>query len=130
MVIPLYPPALSPPVKALGAEGGQAGLGVRSKGTANQAHTLHQRSSASISGPVWVFISEYQCPSAVQKTALRAVGPLYPPALSPPVKALEAKGGQAGLGVRLKETANQAHTLHQRSSASISGPVLVFISEY
>ena len=34
-----------------------------------------------------VFMSEYQCLSAVQKTALRAVGPLYPPALSPPAKA-------------------------------------------
>ena len=47
-----------------------------------------------------VFISEYQRPSAVQKTALRAVGPLCPPALSPPAKALVEKGGQAGGGVR------------------------------
>jgi len=69
VVIPLYPPALSPPVKALGAKGGQAGLGVRLKGTVKQAHTLHQRSSASISGPVLVFISEYERPSAVGLSA-------------------------------------------------------------
>jgi hypothetical protein len=56
--------------------------------------SVHQRSAL-------VFISEYWCSSAVRKTALRAVVPLYPPALSPPAKALGAKGGQAGLGFRL-----------------------------
>ena len=70
----------------------------------------HQRSSASISGPVLVFISEYLRPSAVEKTALRAVGPLYPPALSPPAKAPVAKGGQAG-GKGFRGTADEPHTL-------------------
>jgi hypothetical protein len=35
------------------------------------------------------------------QTALRAVGPLIPPAPSPPAKALGAKGGQAVLGSSL-----------------------------
>jgi len=51
--------------------------------------SVHQRSD--------FFMSLYECPSAVQKTALRAVGPLFPPALSPPAKALGEKGSQAGL---------------------------------
>jgi hypothetical protein len=34
------------------------------------------------------------------QTALRAVGPLIPPAPSPPAKAPGAKGGQASIGVR------------------------------
>ena len=50
-----------------------------------RSDVFHQRSSVSISG---------------SKTALRAVGPLFPPALSPPAKALVEKGGQAGGGVR------------------------------
>jgi hypothetical protein len=53
--------------------------------------SVHQRSA-------WFFICEYKRPSAVEKTALLAVGPLFPPALSPPAKALGEKGGQAGLG--------------------------------
>jgi hypothetical protein len=42
----------------------------------------HQRSSVFISGQMF-FISVYQCSSAVQKTALRAVGPLFLPQPKP-----------------------------------------------
>ena len=71
----------------------------------------------SISGPVLVFISEYQRPSAVEKTALRAVGPLYPPALSPPAKAPVAKGGQAGLGLMSHEVGQGLMLLYSKGSA-------------
>jgi len=53
-----------------------------------------------ISGPVWYAVANISVHQRFKKTALRAVSPLYPPALSPPVKALGAKGGQAGSGFR------------------------------
>ncbi|MEK0426571.1 MAG: hypothetical protein RJB11_2662 [Planctomycetota bacterium] len=62
--------------------------------TASAFMSVHQRSARSLLAN----ISVHQW---FEKTALRAVVPLYPPALSPPAKALGAKGGQAGLGFRL-----------------------------
>ena len=83
-VIPLIPPALSPPAKALGAKGSQAVFLY----SVSAFMSVHQRSGL-------VLLANISVHQRFKKTALRAVSPLIPPALSPPVKALGAKGSQA-----------------------------------
>ena len=65
--------------------------------------SVYQRSA-------WSSLANIRVHQRFKKTALRAVGPLYPPALSPPAKAPVAKGGQAG-GKGFRGTAEEHHAL-------------------
>jgi hypothetical protein len=63
--------------------------------------------------------------SGLKKQPHARSAPSIPPPFRPPAKAPVEKGGQAGDVLGFRGTAKQPCALHERSSAFISGPVLM-----
>ena len=57
---------------------------------------------------VWALLANISVHQRLEKQPYARSCPLYPPALSPPAKALGAKGGQAGLGLGLEGNSQAA----------------------